>query len=151
MKKVRILALDETAYNHNIDNLHCCTIGAFCELILDPLLNKRLRELMGENYVGVDSDFLCLTKKDVVYYMSLFFGSSQKLNEDNYELLLNSLITALKELFKTDNVSLDVSNKDYLGAKWIFTNEEDMLWLIDKLNEMGIPTGSTLKIEEISN
>ena len=81
--------------------------------------------------------------------MSLFFGSSRKLNEDNYELLLNSLITALKELFKTDSVSLDVSNKDYLGAQWIFTNEEDMLWLIDKLNEMGIPTGSTLKIEEI--
>ena len=104
---------------------------------------------MGEKYVSVDSYFIYLSKKKEVYYMSLFFESSIKRNGDNYDLFLNSLITALKELFETDNVSLQVKDKEYFRAEWIFTSNEDRLWLIDKLNEMGITTRETLKVEYI--
>ena len=151
MQKVKIIPLNETAFDFNLTNEHCSTTGALCELILDPLLCKRLRELMGEKYVSVDSDFIYLSKKKEVYYMSLFFESSIKRNEDNYDLFLNSLITALKELFETDNVSLQVKDKEYFRAEWIFTSNEDRLWLIDKLNEMGITTRETLKVEYISD
>ena len=151
MQKVKIIPLNETAFDFNLTNEHCSTTGALCELRLDPLLCKRLRELMGEKYVSVDSDFIYLSKKKEVYYMSLFFESSIKRNGDNYDLFLNSLITALKELFETDNVSLQVKDKEYFRAEWIFTSNEDRLWLIDKLNEMGITTRETLKVEYISD
>ena len=151
MQKVKIIPLNETAFDFNLTNEHCSTIGALCELKLDPLLCKRQRELMGEKYVPVDSDFIYLSKKKEVYYMSLFFESSIKRNGDNYDLFLNSLITALKELFETDNVSLQVKDKEYFRAEWIFTSNEDRLWLIDKLNEMGITTRETLKVEYISD
>ena len=151
MQKVKIIPLNETGFDFNLTNEHCSTTGALCELILDPLLNKKLRELMGEKIVYVDSDFIYLSKKKEVYYMSLFFESSIKRNGDNYDLFLNSLITALKELFETDNVSLQVKDKEYFRAEWIFTSNEDRLWLIDKLNEMGITTRETLKVEYISD
>ena len=151
MQKVKITPLNETAFDFNLTNEHCSTTGALCELLLDPLLCKRLRELMGEKYVSVDSDFIYLSKKKEVYYMSLFFESSIKRNGDNYELFLNSLITTLKELFETDNVSLQVKDKDSFMAEWIFTSDEDRLWLIDKLNKMGITTRETLKVEYISD
>ena len=151
MQKVKITKLNETAFDFNLTNEHCSTIGALCELKLDPLLCKRQRELMGEKYVPVDSDFFLLTKNKEVTYMSLFFESSNTLNEDNYDLFLNSLITTLKELFETDNVSLQVKDKEFFNAEWIFTNDEDRLWLIDKLNEMGITTSETLKVEYVSD
>ena len=151
MQKVKITPLNETAFDFNLTNEHCSTTGALCELILDPLLNKKLRELMGEKYVSVDSDFIYLSKKKEVYYMSLLFETSNTLNGDNYDLFLNSLITALKELFETDNVSLQVNDKEYFVAEWIFTSDEDRLWLIDKLNKIGITTKETLKIEYISD
>ena len=150
MQKVKIIPLNETAFDFNLSNEHCSTTGALCELILDPLLNKKLRELMGEKIVYVDSDFIYLSKKKEVYYMSLFFESSIR-NMDNYDLFLNSLITALKELFETNNVSLQANDKKYFSAEWIFTSDEDRLWLIDKLNEMGITTKGTLKVEYISD
>jgi hypothetical protein len=106
---------------------------------------------MGEKYVSVGSDFIYLSKKKEVYYMSLLFETSNTLNGDNYDLFLNSLITALKELFETDNVSLQVNDKEYFVAEWIFTSDEDRLWLIDKLNKIGITTKETLKIEYISD
>ena len=76
MQKVKITPLNETAFDFNLTNEHCSTTGALCELILDPLLNKKLRELMGEKYVSVDSDFIYLSKKKEVYYMSLLFETS---------------------------------------------------------------------------
>ena len=150
MQKVKIIPLNETGFDFNLTNEHCSTTGALCELILDPLLNKKLRELMGEKIVYVNSDFIYLSKKKEVYYMCLFFESSIR-KGDNYDLFLNSLITALKELFDTNNVSLEVNGKEYFKAKWIFTSDEDRLWLIDKLNEMGITTKETLKVEYISD
>lgn len=150
MQKVKIIPLNETAFDFNLSNEHCSTTGALCELILDPLLNKKLRELMGEKIEYVDSDFIYLSKNKEVYYMSLFFESSIR-NMDNYDLFLNSLITALKELFETNNVSLQANDKKYFSAEWIFTSDEDRLWLIDKLNEMGITTKGTLKVEYISD
>ena len=151
MQKVKIIPLNETGFDFNLTNEHCSTTGALCELRLDPLLDKRLRELMGEKFMSVDSDFIYLSKNKEVYYMSLYFESRIKRNGDNYDLFLNSLITALKELFETDNVSLQVKDKEYFRAEWIFTSDEDRLWLIDKLNEMGITTKETLKVEYISD
>ena len=151
MQKVKIIPLNETGFDFNLTNEHCSTTGALCELRLDPLLDKRLRELMGEKFMSVDSDFIYLSKNKEVYYMSLYFESRIKRNGDNYDLFLNSLITALKETFETDSVSLQVKDKEYFKAEWIFTSDEDRLWLIDKLNEMGITTKETLKVEYISD
>ena len=100
MQKVKITKLNETAFDFNLTNEHCSTIGALCELKLDPLLCKRQRELMGEKYVPVDSDFFLLTKNKEVYYMSLFFESSNTLNEDNYELFFKFLDNDIKRIVR---------------------------------------------------
>ena len=82
MQKVKIIPLNETGFDFNLTNEHCSTTGALCELRLDPLLDKRLRELMGEKFMSVDSDFIYLSKNKEVYYMSLYFESRIKRNGD---------------------------------------------------------------------
>ena len=74
MQKVKITKLNETAFDFNLTNEHCSTIGALCELKLDPLLCKRQRELMGEKYVPVDSDFFLLSKKKRYTICLCFFN-----------------------------------------------------------------------------
>ena len=151
MQKVKIIPLDETAYDHNVDNMHFNSIGSLCEIILDSLLNNRLRELMGEIFVGVESDFLYNVENDEITSFSLFINTKRNLSKEQFKLLPNALTTTLKELFKTDDVSLEVTDEKYLNAEWVFRNSDDMLLFMDKLNKMGIYTEKTLKVEYISD
>jgi hypothetical protein len=155
VSKLKIVPLDESQFDHCIDNVHFNSVGANCEFTLDPLLTKKLRELICEEIkderlevmkrVRVESDFTFSAKNDDVKFMMLDFGIVRDKLNDFY---LNALTKILKEVFGTNDVSLKTDEK-WVIAYWLIDDKKQMLWLIDKLNELDINTESTFKVVSV--
>ena len=149
LENVKIIPLDESMYDHNVNNPHFNSVGALCELILDGILFKRLKEVLGKEYVYIESDFSYSVKDGVITSLKLYFefGRDYLKSDDNGKSeYVNALKSVLKELFKTDDVSLTPINDGLF--MWIIDDKERMLWLIDRLNDLKLHTGDTLKVIE---
>lgn len=149
LENVKIIPLDESMYDNNVNNAHYNKVGALCELILDEILFKRLKEVLGKEYVYIESDFGYSVKDGFVTSLKLYFefGRDYLKSDDNDKSeYVNALTSILNEQFKTDDVSLTPIN-DGLFA-WIIDDKERMLWLIDRLNDLKLHTNDTLKVIE---
>lgn len=152
VSKLKIIPLDESKFDYCIDNVHFNSIGAMCEMRLDPILTDKLEELIDEEgiseeiinkvIVHIESDFTFSAKNDEVKFMMLSFDIA---NCDLNDLSLRLLTKIVKDVFGTDNISLKTDEKNII-AYWLIEDKKQMLWLIDKLNELGIDTESTFKV-----
>ena len=149
----RILALDESEFNHCVDNIHFNTIGSLCELRLDSVLDKKLCERLGVNDVYVESDFLYTVANGEVDSMKMIFGiwkvvSTNLLEGDDRDIYLEALSDVLKEVFETDDVSLETKDGVFV-AYWVISDKSRMLWFIDRLNDLGIGTKNTFNVVKV--
>ncbi len=146
VENIKILPLDESMFEHNIDNIHFNSIGSYCELRLDEMLHRRLKELLGEDGIYIDSDFGYSVKDGEVNSMILYFDfTHDALKTDKKDIYIDALKKILEELFETNPVSLIVNEKNS-NAKWIISGKEQMLSLIDNLNRLTLYTHSTFKV-----
>ena len=150
LEDVKIIPLDESMYDHSINNVHFNKVGSLCELVLDMILYKRLKEVLCKKHVYVDSDFSYRVSDGVVSSMILYFefGNDYFKSDDKGKSdYVNALKDVLKELFETDDVSL-TPNDNNMVFMWIIDDKERMLWLIDRLNALKLYTDDTFKVIE---
>lgn len=150
VEDVKIIPLDESMYDHSINNVHFNRVGSLCELVLDKILCKRLKEILGRNHVYVESDFGYSVADGVISSMKLYFefGYDYSGGDDSVKSdYVNALKDVLKELFKTDDVSLTPNDTNSVFM-WIIDDKERMLWLIDRLNDLELYTDETFKVIE---
>ena len=141
----KIIPLDESEFDHCIDNIHFNSIGSACEFILDKMVTKKLRELTGNENVHVETDFDYFVKDNEVVSMvlSLWFGGFLKRDAVLDDFHMEALTNTLKNVFETDDVSL---KKEKEVAYWTIDDKKRMLWFIGKLNELGISTKETFNV-----
>lgn len=146
----KILWLDESEFCHDIDNFHNNSIGSDFELKLDEILTQKLYEQLGQGSGYIESDFTYMVKGEEVVSMFLFFKIIKDCEYENVknEYFLEALRNVLKEVFETDDVLLETENK-LNSACWIINNKERMLWLIDKLESLGIDTKETFNVVNV--
>ena len=149
MENVKILWLDESEFCHDIDNFHDNSIGSCFEMELDNILSDKLNKLLGEDRVYTDSDFIYRRNGEEVVAMYLIFGVIKEgeyvLKTDKKDYYSEALTRVLKEVFETDDVLLITEGLEGFAC-WIIEGKERMLWLIDKLNDLGMSTENTFKV-----